>query len=176
MTHSLNHLLERLAESGIEFVIVGGYAGVLHGSSLVTRDLDICAIISPDTIERLRETLRDLNPRHRMTANQLSFLHVPGPDVPVQNLCLKTDWGVIDILSSILGLGDFHRLVSRAEDMRIGGKTCKLIALEDLVAAKEAMGRDKDILAAKELRAIAAKRAQQMKSAGGEAGAENENR
>jgi hypothetical protein len=33
-----------------------------------------------------------------------------------------------------------------------------MIALDDLITAKEAMGRDKDTLAAKELRRIATKR------------------
>jgi hypothetical protein len=45
-----------------------------------------------------------------------------------------------------------------AEQFEIGGRTCRLISLPDLVRAKEAMGREKDLLAAKELRAIAAKR------------------
>jgi hypothetical protein len=33
-----------------------------------------------------------------------------------------------------------------------------VISLEDLITAKEAMGREKDLLTAKELRAIAARR------------------
>jgi hypothetical protein len=33
-----------------------------------------------------------------------------------------------------------------------------VISLEDLIAAKEALGREKDILTAKELRSIAARR------------------
>jgi predicted nucleotidyltransferase len=52
-----NRLLHRLADSGLEFVIVGGYAAVTHGSSLVTRDLDICAVLSEKTVEQLREIL-----------------------------------------------------------------------------------------------------------------------
>jgi predicted nucleotidyltransferase len=38
------------------------------------------------------------------------------------------------------------------------GRKCAIISLEDLIAAKEAVGREKDLLAVKELRAIAAKR------------------
>jgi predicted nucleotidyltransferase len=156
---SLTHLLQRLAESGIDFVVIGGYAGVLHGSSLVTRDLDLCAVLTPENVERLRETLKDLHPRHRMMPQQLSFLQTPKPGEQVNNLYLNTDWGVVDILSSVLGLGDFSRLKAKAEEFEIGGKRCRLIALEDLIVAKEAIGREKDILAAKELRAIAVKRA-----------------
>lgn len=42
----LNHLLQRLCDAEIDFVIVGGFAGILHGSSLVTRDLDVCAVLT----------------------------------------------------------------------------------------------------------------------------------
>jgi hypothetical protein len=40
----------------------------------------------------------------------------------------------------------------------IGARKCRLIGIDDLIMAKEAMGREKDALAAKELRAIRAKR------------------
>jgi hypothetical protein len=142
----------------VDFVVVDGFAGVLHGSALVTRDLDICAVLTPENVERLRETLRDLNPHHRMTPQRSSFLLVPKPGEVVADLYLNTDWGVVDILSSILGLGDFQAVQANAELFEIGGRTCRLMSLPDLVRAKEAMGREKDLLAAKELRAIAAKR------------------
>ncbi len=155
---TLNDLLRRLADSGVDFVIIGGFAGVAYGSSFVTRDLDICAVLSPDNVGRLRRALADLNPRHRMTPQRLSFLRVPAPGESVSNLYLETDWGVVDILGSVLGLGDFNRLKANAETVEIGGKSCRLIGLEDLIAAKEALGREKDLLAAKELRAILEKR------------------
>ncbi len=47
-----------------------------------------------------------------------------------------------------------------AEEFEIAGRTYRIISLEDLIVAKEAVGREKDLLAVKELRAIAAKRAQ----------------
>ena len=150
-------LLQRLVDSGLEFVIVGGYAAVTHGSSLVTRDLDICVTLSNETVEKLRAALAEWHPRHRMTPDELSFLEFPKIG-PVQNLYLRTDVGVIDILSSIFGVGDFARLKETAEDFEIGGRTYHVISLDDLIAAKEAMGREKDLLAAKELRAIAAMR------------------
>jgi len=150
-------LLHRLADSGLEFVIVGGYAAVTHGSSLVTRDLDICAVLSEANIERLRQVLAEWHPRHRMTPEKLSFLDVPKSG-PLQNLYLLTDVGIIDILSTVLGIGDVARLRQAAEDFEIEGRVYHVISLEDLIVAKEAMGREKDLLAVKELRAIAAKR------------------
>jgi predicted nucleotidyltransferase len=156
---SFNELLQRLADSGIPFVIVGGYAAVAYGSTLVTRDLDICALLSSENVAALRRVLADSNPRHRMTAERLSFLEPPKAD-RVRDMYLETDVGVIDILSEILGVGDFERLRQKAETVRVAGREYRLIALEDLIAAKEAMGREKDLLAVKELRAIASKRKQ----------------
>lgn len=156
--NTLSQLLRRLADSHVDFVVVGGFAGVLHGSALVTRDLDICAVLTPENIERLRETLKDLNPLHRMTPQRLSFLQVPKPGESVNNLCLQTDWGIVDILSSITGLGDFESVRANSETFELAGKTFRLISLPDLVRAKESLGREKDMLAAKELRAIAAMR------------------
>jgi|HubBroStandDraft_1064217.scaffolds.fasta_scaffold190177_1 hypothetical protein len=155
---SLSELLQRLADSRVDFVVVGGFAGVLHGSALVTRDLDICTVLTPENIENLREMLKDLNPRHRMTPQKLSFLQVPKPGESVSNLYLQTDWGVVDILSSITGVGDFESVRANSEIFDIAGKKFRLISLPDLVRAKESLGREKDILAAKELRAISAMR------------------
>jgi predicted nucleotidyltransferase len=155
---NLHLLLKKLGEASVEFVIVGGYAGVLYGSSLVTNDVDICTIVSPGTVEKLRVALRDLHPIHRMTHQRLSFLEHPSAGETVQNLYLETDAGILDVLSQIDGVGDYQRLNAKAIEVELSGYKCRVISLSDLIRAKEAVGREKDLLAAKELRAIAAKR------------------
>jgi len=76
----------------------------------------------------------------------------------VKNLYLQTDKGVVDVLSSVLGVGDFERLKRGSVEVEVDGYRYRVMSLVDLIAAKEAMGREKDLLTAKELRAIAAKR------------------
>ena len=76
----------------------------------------------------------------------------------MQKLYLETGFGIVDILSSVLGVGDFEKLKSAAEIFKIGGRSYQVISLEDLIRAKEAVGRERDLLAVKELRAIAEKR------------------
>lgn len=158
MTPDFSQLIAKLTDSGFEFVIIGGYAAVTHGSSQVTRDLDVCAVLTSENIELLRRALASWNPRHRMTADRLSFLKFPKSGEPVNNLYLETDVGVVDILSTVLGVGDFARLKSAAEKFEVDGRLCWVISLPDLIAAKEAVGRGKDKLTAVELRIIAAKR------------------
>lgn len=151
-------LLAKLADAGVPFVIVGGYAAVAHGSAYLTRDVDICIVFSPENVGRLRLALKDLQPRHRMMPQALSFLEFPAAGQALQNLYLQTNLGVIDILSSVLGIGGYERLLENAEIVEVDGRKYPVISLEDLIKAKEAMGREKDLLTAKELRAIAAKR------------------
>jgi len=64
-------LLSRLQEQGVEFVIIGGVCGVLHGASLVTLDLDICCRFDRENLRRLEGAVKDLHPHHRLTANKL---------------------------------------------------------------------------------------------------------
>jgi len=153
-----SQLLRRLSDSGLDFVIVGGYAAISHGSSYLTRDVDICVLLTDENIAKLRRALGDWNPKHRMTPQKLSFLSYPPAGQPLSNIYLQTDKGVVDILTSVLGVGDFVRLKSHAEELEVDGQRYHVISLGDLITAKEAMGREKDLLTAKELRAIAAKR------------------
>jgi hypothetical protein len=150
----LPQLVQRLTDAEIDFVIVGGIAGTLHGSSLVTRDLDVCAVLSRENVAKLREVLRDVNPTHRQTPQRLSFLDDPSSDVDVKNLYLGTTLGPVDILSSITGVGDYSRVREASVEIEIFGRRCRVISIEDLIRAKESLGRPKDLLAAQELRAI----------------------
>ena len=124
----------------------------------MTNDVDVCAVLAPDNIEKIRKALADLKPVRRQSHCKLSFLEVPAPGQALQNLYLETTDGIIAIITSVLGVGDFARLRERAMRADIFGVSCAVISLEDLIAANEALGREKDLLTAKELRAIAGKR------------------
>ena len=150
----LQRLLQRLDDAGIEFVLVGGYAAMLHGSSLLTRDVDVCAVLSAANIEKLRDAFRELHPVHRSSSPQRSFLDEPERGVALDNLYLNTDLGTLDLLGRITGVGEYERVARDAVEVELFGRRVRAISLDDLIAAKEALGRDKDLIAAKELRAI----------------------
>jgi predicted nucleotidyltransferase len=150
----LQRLLLRLGETGIEFVLVGGYAAMLHGSSLLTRDVDVCAVLTAANVGKLREAFRDLHPQHRLSMPRRSFLDEPAAGTALENLYLGTDWGALDLLGSITGVGDYARVARDAVEIELFGQRLRAIGLDDLIAAKEALGRDKDLIVAKELRAI----------------------
>ena len=157
----LNRLLQRLCDADVDFVIVGGFAAMLHGSSLLTRDLDVCAVLTAENVEKLRHVFSELHPVHRMTTQRLSFIDHPDPGTPLKNLYLQTDLGPVDLLSSIKGVGGFERVRESAVEVELFGRKVRVISLGDLITAKEALGREKDLYAAKELRAVVAKNREQ---------------
>lgn len=150
----LNQLLKRLCEANVEFVIVGGFAATLHGSTLLTRDLDVCTILNAESVEKLRELFRDLHPVHRFTPQRLSFLDNPDPGTPMNNLYLQTDLGAVDFLGTISGVGTYASVRQHSIEVELFGYPVRVISRDALIKAKEAIGREKDLLAVKELRAI----------------------
>ena len=158
MTPDLTDALNKLTDGGFEFVVVDDFAAAAYGVKHTTRILTLCAVLTDDSVEVLRRVLADWSPRHRRTPQRLPFLPSLVKGQTPTSLHLDTDVGVIDILTSLLGVGDFTRLKENAEQLTIDGRIYWVISLEDLITAKEAVGREHDLLTVKELRAIAAKR------------------
>src|SRR6185436_8956657 len=107
MVQNDKQLLTRLKESEVEFVIIGGVCGVLHGLSLVTFDLDLCCPFSFENLRRLEGAVKDLHPFHRLVANKLPLEITEDLAPRLKNLYLQTDLGRLDCLSEVTGIGDY---------------------------------------------------------------------
>ena len=154
---NLKALLKVLLKGKIDFVLIGGFAGVVHGSTLITQDLDICAAITEEQVAKLRAALKDLHPRHRMNPGaKHSFLEYPPEIKGTNNIYLETDLGILDILSRTQPAGDFAEIKGRSSEISLYGYKCRVISIEDLILVKEAMKRPKDLQMAQELRLIQA--------------------
>src|SRR5665647_1173971 len=87
MDKDLNFLIKSLLDHDVEFILIGGFASVVHGSNHVTQDLDICTVLSQDQLARLRMALADLHPVHRMNLKaKISFEERPFLNEEVQNI------------------------------------------------------------------------------------------
>ena len=148
---TLKDLLCLLADSEIPFVVVGGYASRMHGTSLLTEDIDLCLLLSPQNISKLREILAPFHPVHRMTPQRLSFSDYPSDISKINNLYVSTDLGQVDFLGSVGGVGDYGRVSRDAIEVTVFGRKCKVISIDDLISAKKFMGRSHDIETVKQL-------------------------
>ncbi len=59
-------MLAALHDAGVQFVLIGGMAAVLHGDVGVTVDLDMVPARTPDNLDKLAAALRGLDARIRV--------------------------------------------------------------------------------------------------------------
>ena len=150
----LEALLKRLIDHRVEFVIVGGYAAMAHGATLVTQDVDVCCNFAAKNLLRLQKAIVDLHPVHRMTPKKLSLALTATNCRGLKNLYLNTDFGVLDCLSEVLGVGGFVAVRRTSVAIDLGFGKCRILSLDGLIKAKQAMDRPRDAQALSQLRAI----------------------
>jgi len=148
-------ILGLLTARGVDFVLIGGYAAVLHGSPRVTRDLDLCYATDPPNLRALGKVLMELHARPAGADAELPFLADERTLAKVELLTLETDAGRLDLLTSPVGSRGYDRLRSNAARYEIGGFLVKVAEISDLLLMKAAAGRPKDLADIVELEAIA---------------------
>lgn len=148
-------LIKRLTKAGIKFVLVGGFAGVVHGCTYVTQDIDICCDFSADNLLSLQKALKDLHPVHRMTPKRLKLKLTAKSCARFENLYLDTDVGQVDCLSYIQGLGNYKDIERKSEIKDLGdGLRIRVLTIDSLIKARRAMNRPRDREAVLQLEAI----------------------
>ncbi len=147
-------ILKRLQENEVEFVVIGGVAAILHGSAYLTRDVDICYNRSSQNLERLSKALNDIHPRLRGAPADLPF-HLDPPTIKAGlNFTLVTDYGDLDLLGEVGGIGFYEKVRARSVRGEIHDVNCLVIDIDGLITSKKFAGRKKDEPVILELEAI----------------------
>ncbi len=113
-------ILRVLTGHGVDFVIVGGVCGVLHGAPIATFDLDVVHSREPANIDRLLAALSALG------------AHARGA-------------GPLDLLGVIAHDRGYEDLVCHSTEVTVSGMCLRLLDLETLIETKETIARDKDL-------------------------------
>lgn len=150
-------LLRRLSGSQVELVVVGGLAVIAHGYPRATLDLDVCYARTPENIRKLAGALAPIHPRLRGAPEGLPFFWDEQTIRNGLNFTLVTDDGELDLLGEVTGLGNYSDIALRAVEVELHGIPVRILDLDDLIRAKAAAGRAKDLVDLEALRAIAAK-------------------
>jgi hypothetical protein len=162
--HDLARLIGALDRHGVEYLLCGGAGAVAYGATRGTEDADCVVRREGENLDRLAAALRDLNARLRVSGMsdeesrrlpvQLDGHMLAAADISTW----MTDAGAFDVLS---GLRDsagrivpYGELVQRERVIEGRGFAVHVVALEDIIAAKEYANRPKDREALPELRAI----------------------
>ncbi|MDH3622450.1 MAG: nucleotidyltransferase [Myxococcales bacterium] len=141
----VGELLRQLSDAGVEFIVVGGAAAVLHGAPITTEDLDIVHRRSPENVARLETLLDELGAHVREVANrrlppQESALLGEG------HVLLSTRLGPLDCLGTLIDGRGFEELVSHSESIKDEGVEFLVVDLPTLIELKTKTGRAKDRL------------------------------
>jgi hypothetical protein len=139
-------LLAVLTKHGVRFVVVGGYAAVLHGSPFLTEDLDITPSMSAENLERLSTALDELHARIRTEAvpDGVPFAHDAASLARADVWNLVTDHGDLDLTINPAGTGGYDDLARDAIDRTFLGLTVSIASLADIIRSKQAADRPKD--------------------------------
>ena len=143
-----------LCDADVEFVVIGGFSAILHGSAHVTLDLDVLFSRSPANVVRLVRALAPYHPRPEGFPEDLPFLW---EEATVRNdtvFTLKTDLGRIDLMTEVRGLGSFSEIWAESVEAELYGRKVRTLSLPDLIKAKRAAGRVKDLQVLPELESI----------------------
>lgn len=131
--------IKALHKHHVDYILVGGYAVILHGYERVTADLDIWVRCNEENYKKLQQTF-------------LTF-GMPMFDMTLANFLDIKKWDVfrfgkkpvaIDIMTKVKGL-DFDEAFRSAAIIVPDNLEIRLIQYEHLLIAKKEAGRAKDI-------------------------------
>lgn len=146
--------LRLLGEYQVNCVIVGGVAAAIHGSSLLTNDLDVCYARDSANLARLANALQSVQARLRNVPQGIPFLLDAETLKRGLNFTFTTDIGDLDLLGEVRGVGQYDDVRRDSLIVELFGYRFDVIDIGKLIAAKRAAGRPKDLIALPELEAI----------------------
>jgi hypothetical protein len=152
--------LRALIRREVDFLVVGGIAASLHGSSRATFDLDIVFASERSNLEALGRALQDLEARLRGVEEDVPFVADADTLRRIDVLTLDTTAGPLDVMRRPAGASAYKVLRRRAERFDLGEYDVLVASIEDLIAMKRASARTKDLADAEELEAILRRRAE----------------
>lgn len=137
-------ILRKLVSGGVDFVVIGGIAVLLHGYPRVTRDLDIVFAHDAGNLDALGQVLIDLEASLRGVEDDVPFVPDRRTLQGIELLTLDTSAGWFDIHRLPRGVKDYTTLRSNADRVSLGDFSVLIASADDLIAMKEAAGRPQD--------------------------------
>jgi hypothetical protein len=141
-TADLDALIQALLGAGVEFIVIGGAAAVLHGAPVTTQDLDIVHRRTADNVQRFVDLLIDLDAtfRGRDLRPTVDLLSGRG------QLNLSTKLGPLDPLCELHDGRGYEELLPHSQVLTDGSSQIRALDLDTLISVKASTGRARDKL------------------------------
>ena len=147
-------IIKALVRAQVRFVVIGGVAATIQGSSRFTNDIDICYDTDPENVARLVRLLLEWKAYLRGVEPGLPFILDERQFRITPVMTLTTAKGAIDVLDTVPGVGDYGAALKVSEPVEIGSIEFRSLTLDALIASKRAVRRPKDVEQLIELEAL----------------------
>ena len=156
-------VLETLDRHGVDYIVVGGIGGRLHGASRRTDDFDAVMRWTPANLQRVADALGELGVRIRAEGLDDEVARtLPAPNAatlePMELSTWRTDAGDVDVLRNLPtldgGRADFEQLDRNAVIVDLDDASVRVASLDDIIDSKAWSNRPKDREALPELREL----------------------
>jgi predicted nucleotidyltransferase len=141
-TADLDALIQALLEAGVEFIVIGGAAAVLHGAPVTTQDLDIVHRRTADNVRRFAHLLGELDATFRGRDLRPTADLLAGHG----QLNLSTRLGPLDPLCQLHDGRGYEELLPHTTVLTDGASRIRALDLDTLIAVKASTGRARDKL------------------------------
>ncbi|MEZ5040613.1 MAG: nucleotidyltransferase [Saprospiraceae bacterium] len=130
--------IKSLNNNEVEYILVGGYAVIIHGYNRTTGDMDIWVNRTKENYEKIVKSFHEFG--------------MPIFDMTEKNFLYKDEFDVfsfgippisIDLMTNVKGL-EFKKCFKKAEFQHLEGISIKVLHFNDLIRAKKASNRSKD--------------------------------
>jgi hypothetical protein len=151
-------LFDALNAAGVDYVVVGGFAAMMHGSQRVTKDLDIVYHTQSSNLKNLCNVINALEPRLLVLGKPEGEPMKLTPEFLKNHpmLQLLTSSGPLDLLKEIAGFKSYAAIKNAAETVMVDEKrSIHVLNREGVLKSKRALKRPKDIEDIKQLEALA---------------------
>lgn len=139
-------IFQVLEKYKVDYVLIGGLAAVLHGSTAMTNDADILPSDEAPNVERLSKALTDLEARLRVDSDPDGVAFDPHPALiaSVATLNMTTKCGDLDLTFMPAGLAGYDAVLAKSETFELEGQLVRVASLDDIIRSKTAADRPKD--------------------------------
>ena len=136
-----------LVDEAVDFVVLGGFAAIIHGSPLPTEDIDVIPSREDDNLERLARALKRLGAKIR-TGDEAIATNIDAAfirNMP-HMLNLETAFGDMDLVFTPAGtLIGYEGWLERSRRAQLReGLIVAVADLDDIIDSKRAANRLKD--------------------------------
>ena len=136
-------LLRRFSEADVDFIVVGGIAGVLLGSPLPTDDVYLVYAKTEENYERILPVLEGLDAIFRGTLDEV--IRPTRRDLELNRVNLfKTRLGKLDLLPTIGDGWTYSDLLPRSKSVEIEDFSVRILRVDALIEAKAIADRPQD--------------------------------